>query len=428
MLFTIRRTVAVYACLISTTGCPSGQMDPGSPSSGAAGDGSVLAGTGAKGPTAGSAGASGGKPSTNAGGSAGGGIWYDPTFPSCGASTVAAQEVVVEEEVEVKTEVVKNKPVALYIMFDQSYSMSASYSPPEKWIPAVASIKSFLDSDKSKDIDVALQYFPLSSGKCDGSIYKTPEVNVGRLPAHAEELKDSLDDHSANAANDHTPIEGALRGVTEFCKSYQADSAHAGEKCIAVLVTDGKPERDDCEKDTTKLAKIAKDAHVAGVTTFAIGLAGAEFGLLNEIAQQGGAPDCDPNASNYACDVSSGADKLADALASIRDKVVTTETHTEIVKQVKSKALACEWTIPKPTDGAGFDPNLVNVRLTAGELAQTLVHTTSREACRDNAWYFDNPTTPTRLIACPTVCSTIEAAGADAKIDILLGCPTLSPD
>jgi hypothetical protein len=341
---------------------------------------------------------------------------------------VAAKEVVVDEEIEVKTDVVTNKPVALYIMFDQSYSMNGAYSPPEKWTPAVAAIKSFLDSAKSKDLDVALQYFPLSSGKCDGSVYKTPEVNVGRLPAHAGVLKESLDKHDASSDHDHTPIEGALRGVTEFCKSYQANPQNAGEKCIAVLVTDGKPERDTCESDTTKIAKIAKDAHDAGVTTFAIGLAGAEFALLNEIAKQGGAPDCDPNASAYACDVSAGADKLADALSSIRDKVVTTETHTEIVKQVQSKALACEWTIPKPTDGSAFDSSLVNVRLTAGELALTLVHTTSRDACRDNAWYFDNPSAPTRMIACPTVCSTIEAAGADAKIDILLGCPTIGPD
>jgi hypothetical protein len=196
-----------------------------------------------------------------------------------------------------------------------------------------------------------------------------------------------------------------------------------------VLVTDGKPEYDTgCTHDTTTLAGIAKSAHDAGVTTFAVGLAGAEFGLLNAIAQQDGAPDCDPTGANYACDVSAGADKLEDTLSSIRDKVVTTETHTEVVKQVQSKALACEWTIPKPSDGSSFDPNLVNVRLTAGELVQTLVRASTGDACRDNAWYFDNPSAPTRLVACPSVCSTIEAAGADAKIDILLGCPTIGPD
>jgi hypothetical protein len=103
---------------------------------------------------------------------------------------VAAQEVVVDEEVEVKTDVVTNKPVALYIMFDRSQSMRGDKSTPEKWTPAVNAIKAFVDSDKSKDLDVALQYFPLSGGKCsDGTGYKTPAVAMGRLPAHAQDIR-----------------------------------------------------------------------------------------------------------------------------------------------------------------------------------------------------------------------------------------------
>jgi hypothetical protein len=298
---------------------------------------------------------------------------------------------------------------------DHSLSMAG-----KKWTPAVNAIKSFVEADQSKDLSVGLQYFPIPDGTCAGTGYDTPAVAVGLLPAHAQDIKDSLDAHKPDAAG--TPIEGALRGATEFCMRYQ--DAHSGEKCAAVLVTDGQPALDGCQHNTTKLADIAKRAHGAGVTTFAVGLAGANFGLLNEIAMQGGAPDCDPGPS-YACDVSASADKLIDALATIRDKVVTTETHTEIVKQLKPKALACEWTIPAPTDGSGFDPNLVNVRLTTGAQTTMLTHAASREACDNNTWYFDDPSAPKRLIACPTLCSAIEAAGAAANVDILLGCPTV---
>jgi hypothetical protein len=56
-----------------------------------------------------------------------------------------------------------------------------------------------------------------------------------------------------------------------------------------------------------------------------------------------------------------------------------------------------------------------------------LVRVGSSDACTDNAWYYDNPSAPTRFIACPSVCNAIEKAD-DAKVDILLGCQTWLPE
>lgn len=346
----------------------------------------------------------------------------EPELGACGASVMSAKSVVVEQEVEVRTDVVTTKPATFYLMFDQSLSMGVS----QLWNPAVSALKSFLTSDRSKDVSVGLQYFPISHGVCStGAGYVTPDVPAGTLPDNVAALSRSLDSHTPAGLG--TPIQGALMGVTEYCKAYQA--AHPGEQCVSILATDGKPELAlGCEEDPAELAAIAGRAHEAGVITFAVGLKGANFALLDEIARQGGAPDCDPTQPSYACDVSQGPDKLADALASIRDSVVTTTVHTELVKKVERVALDCEWNIPARRDEFHtFDRDKVNIRLSYTGETDMLVRVDSLEACTPQGWYYDDPNTPTRFIACPSVCDAIKQAD-DAKVDILLGCQTWLPE
>jgi len=336
---------------------------------------------------------------------------------ACGASSLAAEPVTVEKEVQVSSLVTTVKPVSLYIMLDKSLSMQWS----KLWTPAVNALNSFAKDDKSSGMGIGLQYFPISAGVCSsGAGYSTPDVPVGLLPAQASKLQTSLSQHRADGLS--TPIEGALRGVTEFCKTYQSD--HPNEQCVSVLVTDGKP--DGCQGDTTKLAAIAKAAHDAGVTTFAVGLQGADFDLLDEIAKQGGAPDCDTTAATYACDVSSGADKLNAALTKIRDTIVTTEVDTEIVTEIQTTTLPCQWAIPVNQSAQVFDSNKVNIQFTSGGVSTTFVRAASVDACRADAWYYDDPGAPKSFIACPQTCEKIKAA-AEAKIDVLLGCATLLP-
>lgn len=407
-------------------------------------------------------------PNEDGSNSSGGGIQYvdlGPGEPVCGASSFAAEEVVVETVVQVPeeiTEVITEevpetvteevvetittvKPTVLYIMFDQSMSMAGfPWGQVNLWDPAVEALQAFANDPKSAGLGVALQYFPLGGGSCsNGSGYSTPEVKVGKLPGRAAAFNKSLTDHNPNGTG--TPIEGALRGVTEFCKKYQHD--HPDEQCVSVLVTDGKPElAGGCNENTNTLAAIAGAAHDAGVTTFAVGLQGASFPLLDAIADKGGAPDCDSRPTRFACDVSSGASGLLNALNTIREKVVTTDTHTEthvvthevvhtetrtevhteIVEQVQRTSLPCEWAIPESSDSDPFDRNKVNIRLSNEDSQTTFVHVKGQDACVANGWYFDNEEQPTRLIACAEACEDIEAAES-SKIDILLGCATIGP-
>jgi len=349
-----------------------------------------------------------------------GGVGPGPVDPldegsACAASSVIAEQVVVEEQVEVAVEVASPAPVALYVMFDRSSSMALTL-----WTPAVQALTAFIGDPASSGMDMALQYFP-GSGSCNGSGYSVPAVAPGRLPAHASALTTSLSKQSPSGLG--TPIEGALRGATEYCKTFQA--AHADERCVAVLVTDGKPEFDLCEKDDAKLTAIADAAwKQAQVRTFAVGLSGADFGLLDKIAVAGGASDCDPGSARFSCDVSGGPEKLTAALAKIRDTVTTVHTHTELETKTQTRPLQCEWRVPAPQAGMELDPERVNVTLSGGAgAAKKLGRVPGLASCRSDAWYYDVPSAPERIVACPQTCEAIKAGGY-ADVKILLGCFT----
>ncbi|MET0283941.1 MAG: vWA domain-containing protein [Polyangiales bacterium] len=332
---------------------------------------------------------------------------------ACAATSVAAEKVVVTEEVQVEVVTEAPAPVALYVMFDRSQSMGWS----NLWNPARTAIKSFVNDERSAGIDVALQYFPIDNGQCGGGGYSTPAVAMGRLPGRAAGIASSLDAQSANGFG--TPVEGALRGVTAYCKTFQA--ANPSEKCVAVLVTDGKPQI-SCDDNEDRIVAIAKSAwDQSGVRTFAVGLQGADFGLLDKIAKAGNAADCDTNSARYSCDVSGGADKLSDALAKIRDSVKTVTTHTELVTKTTERPLECQWQMPAPAAGQTLDKDRVNVTLSGATQSLPLGRVPGADKCADGAWYYDNNEAPTQIIACPSACDAIKA-GTYTDVKILLGC------
>jgi hypothetical protein len=339
--------------------------------------------------------------------------WEDA---GCGASVIEAKQVVVQREVIVEELVDEVQPVALYITLDRSLSMDWE----DLWIPAKDAIATFVEAESSNGIDVALTFFPEGGSQCDGRGYDTPVVPMGRLPGNAAAITRELDRRD-EAGGVGTPIEGALRGATQFCQRFQASSN--GEKCVAVLVTDGDPL--GCEGSTNRLAAIASSAYADGVRTFAVGLRGADFDLIDAIAEAGGAVDCDTGSSRFACDVSGGPSQLSAALDKIRSVVTTVKTHVTTTTLVEEMPVECEWTIPAPPPGQLFDSARVNVQLSAPSLtsATTFGQVPSASACAARGWHYDDPAAPTRLIACPETCALLRAT-PQARVDVLLGCAT----
>jgi hypothetical protein len=89
---------------------------------------------------------------------------------------------------------------------------------------------------------------------------------------------------------------------------------------------------------------------------------------------------------------------------------------------ITSVELSCDWAIPPPDEGA-IDPELVNVIFTGQGGQKPLGYVANAAECANvlDAWFYDDPVNPTRVLACPDTCTELKSAGALA-IDIQFGC------
>jgi hypothetical protein len=339
----------------------------------------------------------------------------DPNVPdgSCGATTARAEQVVVPMEIQI-TEMVP-QPVALYLVLDQSGSMVEN----DKWGAAVMAINSFVNDTRSANMKVALQMFsfnllgnPPGCAACDGSDCKVPMVPMGTLPGVAGAVSTALNRAPIGLG---TPIEAGLRGGVDFCSDYQKQTPN--EKCVVVLITDGAPTA--CTLDAPGLSAIAGTAKAQNnVLTFTIGMAGADFTLLDAIAQAAGT-DCKPNAMGQTCDAASNTEFLA-ALETIRTSVVVTRTETRTM--VVSKPVQCEFKRPEPQNGEMFDKAKVNVTYTTGGQTTKVGKANNVAECPPTGgWYYDNEDAPTKILVCPATCTVIQST-PDVDVSVLLGC------
>jgi hypothetical protein len=328
-------------------------------------------------------------------------------------------------EIEVQVPVSELQPVALYIMLDASWSMVEGLPLP-KWQYAFDAIQAFVNDPESNWVSVTIQIFPLpgtiSAIDCSGAGYDVPAVPMGALPGNASAITSYLS--TAAPIGIGTPIEAALNGAVNYCSAFKQDTSAnpEGLNCVVVFVSDGAP--NGCSGNFELISEIAGAAYTNnGVRTFAIGMQGADFDLLNMIGQKGEG-DCTPSDSNtWACDVTAGSNFL-EALELIRDTVIRMETKIETRTQV----VDCEWVIPEPPEGQSFDRDMVNFQITSGVNGDTRlvprVDSADRCASVSEGWHYDNMEEPTRIIVCPQTCEVVRAA-EQARIDILLGCESV---
>jgi hypothetical protein len=353
---------------------------------------------------------------------------------ACAATAIAAERV--ERVVEVPVEEQVTVSSVFYLMLDSSGSMVSDpftlaglveavldlfglgQRPPQptKWDYTLDGLETFLNDPASAGLELGLGYFP-EGGLCDGSGYDVPSVPLGVLPDQAPLLGASL---RARQPLGNTPLEGALRGVTNYCLQYNAE--HPQASCVAVLITDGAADQCDA-RSAADLAAIAARAREGGVITYAAGMQGADFGVLDAIGEAGGG-DCDPGQPGFACDLTANRQALVAALDSIRDRTRTqlrTERHTEIQREL----LPCEWQLPAAPSGATLDPERVNVRLSLGGGEGALSRVADAARCAEGGgWYYDDPAAPARILACPASCEALRAE-PEARVELLLGCKTV---
>ncbi|RYZ08922.1 MAG: VWA domain-containing protein [Myxococcales bacterium] len=373
------------------SGC--GGKEDGSQVDGGQGSGNAT-GVGANGPTMLGGGASAGTLGS------GGSVTIDPDM-ACATGTASASL----------------SGVNMFVMFDRSSSMNdRANRSGTRWEVTSAALKAFFASPDASGLQLALRFFPhdqpaagCNNEGCDEAACATPLVGLGALtaataPADAQEkaLIDATNAATPGMPGQGTPIFAALGGALQWATAQRQQTPN--ENSVVVLVTDG--EANGCGDEVDDIAQLASEALAAsGVRTYTIGLTGSQQRDINQIARAGGTEQ-----GIFVSDGETTEQELIEALGAIRGQV-----------------LDCDFAVPEPKPGVDVNLGLINVNFTpTSGTPTTLAQVGSESACADQAgWYYDNPTAPTRIVLCPTSCTTV-TADSMAKLDILLGCDTVT--
>ncbi|RYE88355.1 MAG: VWA domain-containing protein [Myxococcales bacterium] len=295
--------------------------------------------------------------------------------------------------------------LSMYIMLDKSGSMLVDVAGSgTRWAAVKSALNQFFASPEGAGIKVALNFFPLqapSGPACEQGYYYTPAVSMSSLPGAGDAQKAALTSAMESVTpSGGTPTQVALTSALKYASDWK--TAFPQEKTIVVLATDGQP-GDGCGATVANSSAAADAGFKAtpSVPTYVIGV-GPDLSALDAVAQAGG--------TTSAFLVNDG----------------NTSAFLQALKQIKQQAVACEFALPTPTDGASLDADKVNFEYTpGGGQAQVFSKSTDASACAGKAdsWYYDDPTNPTKILLCPATCSVVQG-DTGAKVNILLGCAT----
>lgn len=315
--------------------------------------------------------------------------------------------------VDLRTDVV---PVDMYVMFDQSQSLSAAVpnaSPPRTWwTSAQQAFVNFVQDPAAAGIGVGIQFFPykgsiqgpdpnVPGSSCYVPNYETPEVEVALLPGNAAALIGAV---NAHAPTTFTPTAPALQGAIRHMQAW--GPAHPGRQPAVVLVTDGFPTECD-PQDPSVIAQIAQSAYegTPRILTFVVGLqSGEALDNLGQIAKAGGTGNA------YLVDGTDIGRQFVQALLGV--------TRTPI---------DCAFSLPPTTAGSPLDLSqlwMQYVPFPSGA-PQVIPRVSSLADCAasSDGWYFDAPSAPTKMLTCPQTCRRF-AAG---NFSITYGCKPATP-
>jgi hypothetical protein len=301
-------------------------------------------------------------------------------------------------------------PLDIHLMLDKSSSMDTPVvgdTGKTKWDLATEAVNAFIGGVTAADkMGMGFALFP-GKNSCVVDQYNKPVVAIADLPGNAAALTAAVD--KANPDGGDTPTKYALEGAIDFGKKRLI--SNPARKIAIVLATDGEPT--DCDfslppKDTiSEVTKVAKAGAAAGVPTYVIGVfadsaSGTSKSAIDKWAVAGGTKkgflvQADPN--------------LAANLKAALD-------------EIRKTAIGCEYKVPQPAAGKTLDPLKVNVIHTpSGGTDNTLGYVPDLASCKPSSWYYDNPTTPAKILLCPETCDVVKP-DQGGKVQISVGCAT----
>lgn len=255
---------------------------------------------------------------------------------------------------------------------------------------------------------VAYSSATCSNAACIESDYEKPVVAVAALPGNASTLTTTI--NNLPTPNGGTPTAGALQGGLAYLKQYKAQ--HPDHVAVLVLATDGFPTSCNVQ-DIPGVAAIAS-AGVNGspsIRTFVIGVF----------------------TSDEATTAKSNLDTIADGGGTGSAFIATTGSNLtqqfqQALDTIRAQALPCEYVVPAPEAGTP-DYGKVNVQFTSNGASSVIDYEKNAQGCTaSGGWYYDvDPAqggVPSKIILCPASCTAVKSGGANATIDVLLGCKT----
>lgn len=275
------------------------------------------------------------------------------------------------------------KQLDIYTLYDDSGSMIPW------WVSVADAFVQFMSDPRSEGIAVGLKFF---GSECGPAFYSTPDVPIAPVATNAAVISQTLMARAPFSGTATTPaLEGGLMGAQAHAM------ANPESKVVIMLVTDGQPSNCNSTLDSASAAAMNGFANM-GIPTYVLGL--GDIAGLNAMAVAGGtgaALSADPNNVNAL---------------------------VEKMNEIRGQALPCDYALPDGTE----DPGLVNVQFSVGDNPTTVPGVADATACDPTAggWYYDDPTAPTRILACDQTCGKFKAA-LDGQVNVVLGCPTMGP-
>jgi hypothetical protein len=300
-------------------------------------------------------------------------------------------------------------PLDIYVLFDQSGSMSTPAGSGSRLDAVRAAATDFLNAKESAGIGVGLGYFgnfPLGQTSCNQDDYAHPAVDIGVLPGQTAALIGSLNGVKPTG---ETPTGPAIRGACSYVASW--DQAHPGRSAALLLLTDGVPEApisraQGCDPTLDDAVAAAKECvSNAGASIYVLGV-GSNLSNLNQIAAAGG------SGIAYLVDGGDVAARVLDALSAIR-----------------GTALPCGFVIPDAPAGQTLNYDQVNVVQTNDDGSRHPLYNVPDAASCDGAsggWFYEPADAPERITLCDASCSAVKSESRSGAIEFALGCGTVT--
>jgi hypothetical protein len=275
--------------------------------------------------------------------------------------------------------------LGLHLVVDESASM---VFPNDLWSPLGNALGRFFASDQAARMQLGIEFF---QGACDPAAYATPSLPIapaaGQQPALGAAMQART--HGPGAAT-ALALSGALDQARQWSMSNQGYAA-------VMLISGSEPTA--CLGSTTTAAGVASSAltTMPAVPTYVVALRGLPS--LDRIAQAGGTGQA---------------------------RVVSDPTAEQALletMQVAASQAGCQYGLPAAA--TSYLPDRINLELTQGGTTTIVPHVASAQDCDPalGGWYFDDPQSPKRVVACDASCKRV-AQGGD--LDLVFGCASVS--